>query len=108
MAVLPGRNDQLLTVAQVAEQLQVTAQTIRNWIDAGVLPAARIGRGFRIRREDVDELLARASAQSGSLATRRDVWTPTTTSLPRAAQPADLPSLWEGPGLATLPTESEN
>ena len=87
MAVLPRPNDQLLTVSQVAERLQVTAQTIRNWIDAGVLPAARIGRGFRIRREDVDELLARASAESGSLATRRDVWAPTTTSLPRVAQP---------------------
>ena len=108
MAVLPPPNDQLLTVSQVAEQLQVTPQTIRNWIDGGVLPAARIGRGFRIRREDVDELLARASAQSGSLATRRDLWAPTTTSLPRAAQPTGAPSLWEGPGLATLPTESEN
>jgi excisionase family DNA binding protein len=105
---LPGPNDQLLTVSQVAEQLQVTAQTIRNWIDGGVLPAARIGRGYRIRREHVDELLARASAQSGALATRRDVWAPTTTSLPRAAQPTGLPSLWGGPGLASLSTESES
>jgi excisionase family DNA binding protein len=69
LAALPAPNEQLLTVSQVAEQLQVTAQTIRNWIDGGVLPAARIGRGFRIRRQDVDELLARASAQGGSLAT---------------------------------------
>jgi excisionase family DNA binding protein len=105
---LPASNDQLLTVSQVADQLQVTAQTIRNWIEGGVLPAARIGRGFRIRREEVDELLARASAQSGSRATHRDVWAPTTTSLPRAAQPTGLPSLWERAGLATLPTESQN
>jgi len=40
----------LLTVPQVAEEFQVTAQTIRNWIDQGVLPAARVGRAFRIRR----------------------------------------------------------
>ena len=94
MAVLPGPNDQLLTVSQVAEELQVTPQTIRNWIDGGVLPAARIGRGFRIRREDVDELLARSSAQSGSLATRRDVWAPTTTTLPRRHDPAGPQSVW--------------
>ena len=64
---------QLLTVPQVAEQFQVTAQTIRNWIDAGVLPALRVGRAFRVRSEDVDALLERASAESRSLATRRDV-----------------------------------
>ena len=50
----------------------------------GVLPAVRVGRAFRVRGEDVDALLQRASAESGSLATRRDVWTPTTTSLPEA------------------------
>jgi len=95
LAVLPGPNDQLLTVSQVAEELQVTPQTIRNWIDGGLLPAARIGRGFRIRREDVDELLARASAQSGSLATRRDVWAPTSTSLPRRRDAVAPQSVWE-------------
>jgi excisionase family DNA binding protein len=95
LAVLPAPNNQLLTVSQVAEQLQVTAQTIRNWIDSGVLPAARIGRGFRIRREDVDELLARANAQSSSLATRRDVWAPTTTTLPRRHDPVGSQSVWE-------------
>jgi excisionase family DNA binding protein len=62
----------------------VTAQTIRNWIDQGVLPALRVGRAFRVRREEVEALLERASAESGSLATRRDVWSPTTTSLPRS------------------------
>ena len=75
----------LLTVPQVAAELQVTSQTIRNWIDHGTLPAVRIGRGFRVRRADVDELLRRASADSTSLATRRDVWQRTTTTLPPAA-----------------------
>ena len=40
----------LLSVPQVAEEFQVTAQTIRNWIDQGVLPAIRVGRAFRINR----------------------------------------------------------
>ena len=87
---------QLLTVPQVAEQFQVTAQTIRNWIDAGVLPAVRVGRAFRVRGEDVDALLERASADSSSLATRRDVWAPTTTSLPRSRDRRTPGSVWEG------------
>jgi excisionase family DNA binding protein len=90
------RQRQLLTVPQVAERLQVTAQTIRNWIDGGVLPALRIGRAFRVRGEDVDALLERASAESGSLATRRDVWAPTTTTLPRLHDQQTPGSVWEG------------
>jgi excisionase family DNA binding protein len=86
---------QLLTVPQVAEEFQVTAQTIRNWIDQGVLPAVRVGRAFRVRREDVDALLERASAESGLLATRRDVWTPTSTSLPRRSAQRTPGSVWE-------------
>ena len=87
---------QLLTAPQVAEEFQVTPQTIRNWIDHGVLPAVRVGRAFRVRREDVDALLERASAESGSLATRRDVWTPTTTTLPRSHNQQAPGSVWEG------------
>ena len=94
----------LLTVPQVAEQFQVTAQTIRNWIDGGVLPAVRVGRAFRVRSEDVDALLERARAESSSLATRRDVWTPTTTSLPRKHDRPTLASVWEG-GDTELPVK---
>jgi excisionase family DNA binding protein len=91
------RQPQLLTVPQVAEEFQVTAQTIRNWIDAGVLPAVRVGRAFRVRSEDVDALLDRASADSSSLATRRDVWAPATTSLPRRRDEQTRGSVWGGP-----------
>jgi excisionase family DNA binding protein len=90
------RQRQLLTVPQVAEEFQVTAQTIRNWIDQGLLPALRVGRAFRVRREDVDELLERASAESSSLATRRDVWTPTATTLPRSDDRRTPGSVWQG------------
>jgi len=46
-----------MTVADVAEHLQLNQQTIRNWIDAGTLPAFRVGRRVRIRRSDLDQLL---------------------------------------------------
>jgi excisionase family DNA binding protein len=93
---MTSRQRELLTVPQVAEQFQVTAQTIRNWIDQGVLPAVRVGRGYRIARDDVDALLERASAESGSLATGRDVWIPTTSSLPRLSDQRTPGSVWEG------------
>lgn len=95
MAVLAPSDRQLLTVPQVAAALQVTAQTIRNWINHGVLPAVRVGRAFRVRGEDVDALLDRASADSSSLATRRSLWDPTTTSLPHRHGPGGPQSIWD-------------
>jgi len=97
----------LLTVPQVAEQFQVTPQTIRNWIEHGALPAVRVGRAFRVRREDVDEVLERAQAENTGLATRRDHWAPETFRLP--ARPRDTalePSIWDGSALAALPRKT--
>ncbi|MGH2872937.1 MAG: helix-turn-helix domain-containing protein [Solirubrobacteraceae bacterium] len=85
----------LLTVPQVAEAFQVTAQTIRNWIDQGVLPAVRVGRAFRIRPADVDALLDRASAESQSLAAQRSPWTPESFRLPRSGRPSGTRSVWD-------------
>ena len=49
--------DPFLTVAEVAEILRLNQQTVRNWIDAGSLPAVRVGRRVRIRRSDLDRIL---------------------------------------------------
>ena len=37
--------------------LRLNQQTVRNWIDAGSLPAIRVGRRVRIKREDLDRIL---------------------------------------------------
>jgi hypothetical protein len=66
-----------------------------NWIDHGTLPAVRVGRAFRVRRQDVDALLERAGADSASLATRRSLWEPTTTTLPHRRGPAGPRSIWD-------------
>ncbi|WP_138417964.1 helix-turn-helix domain-containing protein [Sinomonas gamaensis] len=44
--------DDLLTVAEVAERLRVTAKTVYSYIRAGRLPAARLGRNYRVRWAD--------------------------------------------------------
>ena len=46
-----------LTVAEVAATLKLNQQTVRNWIDAGTLPALRVGRRVRIKRSDFERIL---------------------------------------------------
>ena len=46
-----------LTVAEVAATLKLNQQTVRNWIEAGTLPALRVGRRVRIKRSDFDRIL---------------------------------------------------
>ena len=107
LALLATPDRQLLTVPQVAVEFQVTAQTIRNWIDHGVLPAVRVGRAFRVKRGDVDALLERASADSTSLATRRDLWQPTTTTLPHRHAPDQSRSIWDDTAESPAPNRRD-
>ena len=54
--------DEFLTVAEIAETLKLNQQTIRNWIDAGELPAVRLGRRrVRVRQSDLDAFIAAGS-----------------------------------------------
>lgn len=45
---------ELLTPTEAANILKVTVRTIYQWITDGVLPAAKIGGRWRIRRSDID------------------------------------------------------
>jgi excisionase family DNA binding protein len=54
---MPDPPDEFMTVAEVATTLKVNQQTVRNWIDAGTLPAVRIGRRVRIKRSDFDRVV---------------------------------------------------
>ncbi len=48
----------LLTVQETASLLRVSPMTIRRYISSGRLPAVRIGRGVRVPRESLAQLLA--------------------------------------------------
>jgi excisionase family DNA binding protein len=50
-------DESYLTVAEVAETLKLNQQTVRNWIDQGLLPALRVGRRVRIKRSDFQRVL---------------------------------------------------
>jgi len=48
---------EVLTVAEVADYLRVSRVTAWRWCQAGLIPAFQIGRNWRIRRDDLLELL---------------------------------------------------
>jgi excisionase family DNA binding protein len=47
-------SQQLFTVEQVAQSLNLHVRTIRNYVRAGRLKAARIGKQYRIARSDLE------------------------------------------------------
>jgi excisionase family DNA binding protein len=48
---------ELLTIQETARMLKVNPITIRRYIESGRLPAVRVGRGVRVRKEAVDQLI---------------------------------------------------
>ena len=67
MSGMVSSEDEFLTVADIANRLKLNQQTIYNWIDRGQLPAVRVGaRRVRVRRSDLDALLAAGETQSRS------------------------------------------
>ena len=49
---------QLLTIEDVAGLLQVSTKTVRRWIDARELPAAKLGGQWRIHPDDAKHFFA--------------------------------------------------
>jgi len=54
-----------VTVAEVADLLRVSNMTVYRLVQAGQLPATRVGRSYRIREDDVDHYLAQQYTQAG-------------------------------------------
>jgi len=69
-----SKTDEYLTVAEIASELKLNQQTIRNWIQQGQLRAVHVGpRRVRILRSDLDRLLAGgATAPAADEQTRTD------------------------------------
>ncbi len=54
-----------LTVGEVARMLRVSTMTVYRLINAGRLPAVRIGRSFRLREVDIDRYVAEQLTRAG-------------------------------------------
>ena len=65
MTKIDGEKDTfrtLMTIDEVGDFLRVNARTVYRLIQAGELPAARVGRQWRVRREDLERWLDRGEA----------------------------------------------
>lgn len=54
-----------VTVAEVAALLRVSNMTVYRLVQAGAIPALRVGRSYRIREDDVDRYLAQQYTRAG-------------------------------------------
>jgi excisionase family DNA binding protein len=54
-----------LTVAEVAKLMRVSKMTVYRLVHAGELPAARVGRSFRVAEKDVHNYLQHAYHDAG-------------------------------------------
>jgi excisionase family DNA binding protein len=54
-----------LTVAEVAKQLRVSNMTVYRLIKAGEMRALRIGRGYRLKEDDVRRYLQQRYMDAG-------------------------------------------
>ena len=52
---VPGRQDEWLTVKEIAQHLKVCTATVYKLVDRGVLPHLRVLNAVRVRRGDLEE-----------------------------------------------------
>lgn len=83
----------VMTVAQVAAYLQLNRLTVYRYVREGKIPAARIGKVYRIFREDVDRFL-----EARQLDAARARQAPTRTARPQRPE-----EIYVGPQLRDRP-----
>ena len=59
LAVVRGGGGRLLTVPEVAEELQVCRAIVYRVVARGELPATRVSNAIRVRREDLEAFVGR-------------------------------------------------
>ena len=50
-----------ITVKEIYQSLKVKKLTVYRWIKAGKLKAVKIGKGFRIKKEDFENFINKSS-----------------------------------------------
>ena len=64
--------NELLTVTQAASYLRVCDKTVRRLIASKQLTASKVGRTWRIKREEIDDYLQSTTNKSAVRAVRSD------------------------------------
>lgn len=63
----------MYSIEQVASQLGLHARTVRNYVRDGRLKGVRIGKQYRIARQDLESLTGRPAPANSAGAPRREV-----------------------------------
>lgn len=58
--------EKVYTPEGAAEALMVSPKTIREWLRTGKLKGVKVGRLWRVRESDLQEILQATSSQGGS------------------------------------------
>ena len=61
----PSLAENFLTVGEVARHLRVSNMTVYRLVNSGQLAAVRVGRGYRIRGDDVRKYLEQRYMDAG-------------------------------------------
>jgi len=51
------QNEKLLTVRETAKILTLSTQTVRKWINSGKLQAVKIGKEYRVKISEINEMI---------------------------------------------------
>lgn len=55
---------EVLTIAEIAEQLRVSNRTVRNWIDSGKLKAFKFGLQYRVNKSDFEDFIKQSEVKN--------------------------------------------
>jgi excisionase family DNA binding protein len=58
-------DDPYLTINDIKAELHVSHETVRQWILSGRLPHVKAGRMYRVRRSDLERMLAATPSSPG-------------------------------------------
>jgi excisionase family DNA binding protein len=62
---LVATDDPYLTINDIKAELHVSHETVRQWILSGRLPHVKAGRMYRVRRSDLERMLAATPSSPG-------------------------------------------
>jgi len=94
---------EIMTVEQVAAYLQLSKMTVYKYIREGRLPAAKIGKSYRIRRSDVEAFLEGAKLSHKGQGARHVALVP-----PAAWPEQGPPSRWPTEGVGFPRTSADD
>lgn len=58
--------NEVLTIAEIAEQLRVSTRTVRNWVETGKLKAFKFGLQYRINKKDFEDFIKESAVKNES------------------------------------------